>query len=584
MAKKNRKKGQGTLEYLLILAAILAIAVTVIVVANSLLSTPEGQLDIQDDLYRASLAGVQLIGYDQIYTGVPGTEPTQVIYQGTTHQVTPVSSVAEALALGINPDDAIATIYIGEGPNGESYTIYIFNPGYILTQDLVEELDAQGFKGNQIDKSFTSAINSACDEWVQIYGGGGIYPSSTSNTLIDGTGNIYAEPETALKAKAIALEEPIAVKKISVFFDDLGELTNFKSGYPILPQSCGGGPPLTGVNQIPTAVIAGPPGCFLDVPCEFDGSTSTDPENDPLTFEWLLDNNIVESYGVDGGSSSGTWTALAQGFNLDYDVKVDKILIAYRVDTAGTSHVEISNSYGGAALAVSDPISYTSGTGFKTYVFPSYVVLGAGDYYINVYSSSYMGYLQKPPGSAYVDGLMYGIFGTNSVWRSIPEDAPFKIYGSPTSLTDSITHTFTSVGTFLITLTVTDFADLSDTADVYVTVADQPSFAVMSWDPLAPNAGDTVNFDGSASYTKPGSSLVAWEWDFDFDGTFSVDDSGESVSNAYPGGTFVPMLRVMDDEGNFANTDVNLGITVASTTSGFRYNGPLNLPSARRLK
>ena len=54
------KKGQGSLEYLLILAAILAIAVVVVVVANSMLSSPQQQSKIQQDRYACSLQGIEL--------------------------------------------------------------------------------------------------------------------------------------------------------------------------------------------------------------------------------------------------------------------------------------------------------------------------------------------------------------------------------------------------------------------------------------------------------------------------------------------------------------------------------------------
>ncbi len=54
------EKGQGSLEYLLILAAILAIAVVVVVVANSMLSSPQQQSKVQQDRYACSLSGIEL--------------------------------------------------------------------------------------------------------------------------------------------------------------------------------------------------------------------------------------------------------------------------------------------------------------------------------------------------------------------------------------------------------------------------------------------------------------------------------------------------------------------------------------------
>jgi hypothetical protein len=60
------KKGQGSLEYLLILAAILAIAVVVVVVANSLLGSPKAQADISSDKYGCITNHIELIGYNAV--------------------------------------------------------------------------------------------------------------------------------------------------------------------------------------------------------------------------------------------------------------------------------------------------------------------------------------------------------------------------------------------------------------------------------------------------------------------------------------------------------------------------------------
>ena len=77
------KKGQGSLEYLLILAAILAIAVVVVVVANSLMSAPQTQAKVGEDQYKCSLQQIELISYSEVgiindvhYKGIdcsPGT-------------------------------------------------------------------------------------------------------------------------------------------------------------------------------------------------------------------------------------------------------------------------------------------------------------------------------------------------------------------------------------------------------------------------------------------------------------------------------------------------------------------------------
>jgi hypothetical protein len=63
------KKGQGSLEYLLILAAILAIAVVVVVVAQSMLSPGKAAGAATTDKYNCGLAGVELTTYSTSYAG-----------------------------------------------------------------------------------------------------------------------------------------------------------------------------------------------------------------------------------------------------------------------------------------------------------------------------------------------------------------------------------------------------------------------------------------------------------------------------------------------------------------------------------
>lgn len=92
--------------------------------------------------------------------------------------------------------------------------------------------------------------------------------------------------------------------------------------------------------------------------------------------------------------------------------------------------------------------------------------------------------------------------------------------------------------------------------------------AVVTATPNPAGAGETVNFDGSASTHTLGLAnrqIVNYEWDFDFDGTtFTVDASGTSATttNAYPNtGTFVVALRVTDDTG--ATDLTTIVVTVA---------------------
>lgn len=78
MKRDEMKKGQGSLEYLLILAAILAIAVVVVLISSSLLAEPEEATAINEDKYSCAVAGIELIGYSEAYDGTLAKSPSAV--------------------------------------------------------------------------------------------------------------------------------------------------------------------------------------------------------------------------------------------------------------------------------------------------------------------------------------------------------------------------------------------------------------------------------------------------------------------------------------------------------------------------
>ena len=79
------RKGQGALEYLLILAAVLAIAVVVILVAHSVATPAQTSSVVNQDKFACAQAGIELVNYNAL------PEPKQVSkirvrYQGATAQ------------------------------------------------------------------------------------------------------------------------------------------------------------------------------------------------------------------------------------------------------------------------------------------------------------------------------------------------------------------------------------------------------------------------------------------------------------------------------------------------------------------
>ncbi len=110
------------------------------------------------------------------------------------------------------------------------------------------------------------------------------------------------------------------------------------------------------------------------------------------------------------------------------------------------------------------------------------------------------------------------------------------------------THRYTVAGTYNVTLTIVDDRGAratSQPAPLTVLTAADPiaSFTISPTDPVA---GDTVNFDASASTVPPGRSIVDYTWSFG-DGSFGT---GRTASHHYDKArTYTVGLTVTDSAG-----------------------------------
>jgi len=127
-----------------------------------------------------------------------------------------------------------------------------------------------------------------------------------------------------------------------------------------------------------------------------------------------------------------------------------------------------------------------------------------------------------------------------------------------------VSHTYTTVGTYKVILTVTDDKSAQATATVTI-VTNPPNQAPKATANATPTTGAaplTVNFDASAS-SDPDGTVTAYAWNFG-DGTTG---SGAKVSHTYTkAGTYSAKLTVTDDKGATSTTTIN--ITVQESTCG----------------
>ncbi len=117
-------------------------------------------------------------------------------------------------------------------------------------------------------------------------------------------------------------------------------------------------------------------------------------------------------------------------------------------------------------------------------------------------------------------------------------------------------HTYSTAGTYLARLAVTDSLGEIDTATTTVTVTDEPPVAAFAAGVATPEAGQSVSFDGSASSDSDGSiGLYAWRFGDGHTGT------GQKPSHTYASaGTYPVTLTVTDSSGQRASVTRQLTV------------------------
>lgn len=131
----------------------------------------------------------------------------------------------------------------------------------------------------------------------------------------------------------------------------------------------------------------------------------------------------------------------------------------------------------------------------------------------------------------------------------------FWEFGDGTNVTTTsfvlVNHVYVDVGTYIVTLTVTDNDNLTDTIASAVTVSSpelQPPVADFTYSPESPVVDEMVTFDPSASY-DPDGVLVTFFWQLG-DGAIKYTLTSVPVDHAYADtGTYTVRLTVTDDHG-----------------------------------
>ena len=135
-----------------------------------------------------------------------------------------------------------------------------------------------------------------------------------------------------------------------------------------------------------------------------------------------------------------------------------------------------------------------------------------------------------------------------------------------TSSDPTATLPYANVGDYCVRLTVTDTTGLSDDFEDTITWTNALPTAVAVADANEIEVGDEVHFSGSGSFDNDcgGVSIDLYEWDFDYDGTFNPEATGETTSHIFTvAGLFLVQLQVTDDEGDTDLLDLAIEIEVS---------------------
>jgi len=126
----------------------------------------------------------------------------------------------------------------------------------------------------------------------------------------------------------------------------------------------------------------------------------------------------------------------------------------------------------------------------------------------------------------------------------------------------TVSHTYTTAGTYTATLVVTDNGGLTGNATVTVTVsqaANKAPIAIVSATPTSGNAPLAVSFSSSGSH-DPDGSISTYSWNFGDGGTAT----GSTVSHTYnAAGTYTARLTVTDNRGATGSATVTIRVTQA---------------------
>ncbi|MDO7868518.1 PKD domain-containing protein [Nocardioides jiangxiensis] len=332
----------------------------------------------------------------------------------------------------------------------------------------------------------------------------------------------------------------------------------------------------------------------------FDGTGSSDPDGDALTYRWEFPGGATATT----AKATRTWSATGS-----YTAKLT-VTDPYGASSSTTVSVNVSNQAPVASATatpvaphVGDAVSFDA-TGSSdpdgdalTYLwaFPggatattakaSHTWSATGSYLVTLTVTDRYGASSSTTVTVNVGNAAPSAVGTATpaaphpgsvvtfdATRSSDPDGDALTYlwdfgGGDTATTASATHTWASLGSYPVTLTVTDAFGASDTTTLTVVVSNRAPVVSAAVTPAAPLPGDVVTFDGTGSSDPDGDALT-YLWDFGGGDTASTAKATRSWSAP---GSHTGTLTVTDAFGASSSTTVTVTVANTAPTASFTF-------------
>ena len=291
-------------------------------------------------------------------------------------------------------------------------------------------------------------------------------------------------------------------------------------------------------NQPPVAEAGGPYSGSQSVAMPVFAFGSTDADGSIVTYEWDCTND-------------GTWdvTSTSETGDTCMYPNIGSYTIALRVtDDDGAQATDTAT----ALIGNQDPVAAPGG--------PYAALQGQA---LTIDGSA----------SADTDGAL-----VDFAWDC---DSSNGVSLTSTGTTSSFGCTYAAVGTYTVTLQVTDDDGATNTVTTTVSVSNGAPVAVAGG-PYLGVKNVAVSLDGSASSDADG-TLVSYAWDCDSDGSVDVTQSTPVAVCIYAGvGTYTATLVVTDNDGGTATDTATVNIPAVGPTAdaGGPYAGTQGVPIA----